>query len=802
MTKKIITVFGATGAQGGSVVNIFLNDAKLSKDWQVRGVTRDATKDSSKALAAKGVEVVAADLGDKASLAAAVKGASAVFAVTNYWDKMDKELEIQQGKNIADAALEAGVEHFIFSSLLDVNKLSKGALPDVYHFDSKAAVEEYIRTTSLPATFFLPGFYMANLPGGMFRQTPPDNAWGLSLPVPASAPIPLFDAATDTGKFVKGIVLHREKVLGKRVYAATSYVTAGEAVETFKKVYPEAGKTARFNELTHEQFKGALKGQGMPDFVAEEMLQNMRLLDEFGYYGGEKLDESHAIVEDKLTTWEEHVKNAKAFSGLSDPPAFSYPWPIPDPIFPSPLSNTSQNVVQILIFTASPIEVDLSKENFFLAGKVIMASPPKPWERAGAPTTAASITPMSAASIATPTPATSLSGGTPPAVPERPASLASTVDQNAAAYSRAGLGAAASPYGSYGGGAYSSPYSSPYSRMGSYGGYGGGMYGGGMYGGGYGGGMYGGGMYGGGMGMGGMGGMGGPNDPNSLTNRFNNSTQATFQMLEGIVGAFGGFAQMLESTYMATHSSFFAMVSVAEQFSNLRDTLGSILGIFTLMRWIRTLIAKITGRPPPADATALTPAAFAKFEGRSPIGPDGAPLGPPKASRKPLFFFLLAAFGLPYLMRKMINTMAASAEEEERRRMALAGAQQPLDPSKLDYCRLLYDYAPQPGNAVKDVDMEVRKGDLVAVLSKSDPIGNPSEWWRCRARDGRTGYLPSTYLEVIKRPGQPLAAIKGAPSDSSRSNSLTGAAPEKGPEIKTKIGDVSPESFQKSVFYN
>ncbi|KAK1547432.1 NmrA-like family protein [Colletotrichum paranaense] len=317
MTKKIITVFGATGAQGGSVVNIFLNDAKLSKDWQVRGVTRDATKDSSKALAAKGVEVVAADLGDKASLAAAVKGASAVFAVTNYWDKMDKELEIQQGKNIADAALEAGVEHFIFSSLLDVNKLSKGALPDVYHFDSKAAVEEYIRTTSLPATFFLPGFYMANLPGGMFRQTPPDNAWGLSLPVPASAPIPLFDAATDTGKFVKGIVLHREKVLGKRVYAATSYVTAGEAVETFKKVYPEAGKTARFNELTHEQFKGALKGQGMPDFVAEEMLQNMRLLDEFGYYGGEKLDESHAIVEDKLTTWEEHVKNAKAFSGLS-----------------------------------------------------------------------------------------------------------------------------------------------------------------------------------------------------------------------------------------------------------------------------------------------------------------------------------------------------------------------------------------------------------------------------------------------------------------------------------------------------
>jgi hypothetical protein len=97
-------------------------------------------------------------------------------------------------------------------------------------------------------------------------------------------------------------------------------------------------------------------------------------------------------------------------------------------------------------------------------------------------------------------------------------------------------------------------YSSPYSRFGTMGS---------MYGGGYGG--YGGmgGMYGGMGGMGGMyGGMPGqdPNDPNSLTNSFSQSTQATFQMIESIVGAFGGFAQMLESTYMATHSSFFGKI--------------------------------------------------------------------------------------------------------------------------------------------------------------------------------------------------------------------------------------------------
>lgn len=78
--------------------------------------------------------------------------------------------------------------------------------------------------------------------------------------------------------------------------------------------------------------------------------------------------------------------------------------------------------------------------------------------------------------------------------------------------------------------------------------------------------MYGGygGLYGGMGGYGGLGGYGGyqqpnVNDPNSLTNAFNQSTQATFQIIESIVQAFGGFAQMLESTYMATHSSFFGM---------------------------------------------------------------------------------------------------------------------------------------------------------------------------------------------------------------------------------------------------
>ena len=197
-------------------------------------------------------------------------------------------------------------------------------------------------------------------------------------------------------------------------------------------------------------------------------------------------------------------------------------------------------------------------------------SPPTPWETSGGATSAsvgespkiqsapiasnmtAGLTGLNS-STTTATP----SAGAPPPLPSVPDSLSTVANRNASTYSNMNRGYGASPYSSYGGGynSYSSPYSS-FGGMGS------------MYGGGYGG-MYGGmgGM--GGMGMGGMyGGMGMPGDPNnpqSLTQSFSQSTQATFQLIENIVGAFGGFAQMLQSTYMATHSSFFGMCSMVHE---------------------------------------------------------------------------------------------------------------------------------------------------------------------------------------------------------------------------------------------
>jgi hypothetical protein len=174
---------------------------------------------------------------------------------------------------------------------------SKGVLAHVAHFDSKANIEEYIRKSGLPATYFMPGFYMSNLPGGMFRQVPPNNDWTLALPVPSSTPIPLLDTADDTGKFVKAILNNREKTLGKRIYGATDYYTIDKLVKEFKETYPEAGKTAKSAELPPEVFKSNIMKTGAPEESAEELLQNMRLLHEFGYYFGASLDESHAVRE-------------------------------------------------------------------------------------------------------------------------------------------------------------------------------------------------------------------------------------------------------------------------------------------------------------------------------------------------------------------------------------------------------------------------------------------------------------------------------------------------------------------------
>jgi uncharacterized protein YbjT (DUF2867 family) len=148
-------------------VNAILAHPILSNEFKVRAIMRDPSKPNAQGLRSRGVETVKADLEHSESVTEALKDGVAVFAMTNYWEKQSKQLEVEQGKTVAHVCKAFGVKHLIWSALPHVSKMTNGVLKGVEHFDSKAEVAEYIETTKgdMVATYFMPGFYMQNIKG-------------------------------------------------------------------------------------------------------------------------------------------------------------------------------------------------------------------------------------------------------------------------------------------------------------------------------------------------------------------------------------------------------------------------------------------------------------------------------------------------------------------------------------------------------------------------------------------------------------------------------------------------------------
>ncbi|KAK9388728.1 hypothetical protein V1515DRAFT_597834 [Lipomyces mesembrius] len=300
--SKLITVFGATGNQGGSVIHTLLADPVLSREFRIRGITRDTNKPAAKELAEKGVELMSADMSSVTSVARAIQDAHTVFLVTNYWETMSRDTEYSQGKNVADAAKAAGVSHLIFSSLIHVTEATKGALPNVPHFDGKADIEKYIRAIGVPATFVLPGYFMSNLISLLKKKE--DDGYQMVLPVSDVARFPLFDVVSDTGKFVAAAIKNRSTVLGKDIYEAADYYSPSRIVKEFTEA---TSKPASWAQVPADQWK-----QYLPPAMAQEVLENYLLLEAPGYYAGADLKESHDLLEQKPTTWKEFVTKNKA----------------------------------------------------------------------------------------------------------------------------------------------------------------------------------------------------------------------------------------------------------------------------------------------------------------------------------------------------------------------------------------------------------------------------------------------------------------------------------------------------------
>ncbi|KAI4200251.1 MAG: hypothetical protein LQ346_002407 [Caloplaca aetnensis] len=301
--SKLLTVFGATGNQGGSVIKSVLANPQLSSEYKIRAVTRDPSKPSGKALADKGVEVVKADLKDKESVKKAVEGSSAVFGVTNYWELFSKDAEVEQGKNIADACKENGVSLLIWSSIPHATKMTNGKLPHLPHFDSKAEIGEYIREQNIPATFFHAGCFMSNISSQSIQKSDEGSIlyWNLN----PDTKMPLFDAADDTGKFVAGILLHQPELLGKDIYGASGWYTPTEIVNTIQEV---SGQKTTYQQVSDETFQSFL-----PEAIGEELKETFMLMRDYAYYGpgGDKiLAESLKYTDGKPSTFKEYVQRS------------------------------------------------------------------------------------------------------------------------------------------------------------------------------------------------------------------------------------------------------------------------------------------------------------------------------------------------------------------------------------------------------------------------------------------------------------------------------------------------------------
>lgn len=146
-----ILVTGATGTQGGAVLRELLD-----RGHDVRAVTRNPEQPAARELAELGAEVLYGDLDDPESLDPGLKGAHGVFSVQDFWEH-GYEREVRQGVELADRAREAGVEHFVYSSVGSAYRET-----DIAHFESKWEVEQHVRDVGFAYTILRPVFFMEN----------------------------------------------------------------------------------------------------------------------------------------------------------------------------------------------------------------------------------------------------------------------------------------------------------------------------------------------------------------------------------------------------------------------------------------------------------------------------------------------------------------------------------------------------------------------------------------------------------------------------------------------------------------
>lgn len=257
--KKIITIFGATGAQGGGLARAILNDP--GSEFAVRAVTRDRESPKAAELAAKGAEVVVADVDDAASVEKAMEGAYGAFCVTFFWAHFSAEKEMAEAKIMAEAAKKAGLKHVIWSTLEDTRlyvPLDDDRMPTlngkykVPHFDGKGESDHYFTDAGVPTTFLLASFYWDNLI--YFGAGPKRGEDGiLAITFPMGDKKLSGIAAEDIGKCAYGIFKKGPGMAGKRIGIAGDEPTCAEMAASLTRAL---GEEVRYNDVSPDVYRG------------------------------------------------------------------------------------------------------------------------------------------------------------------------------------------------------------------------------------------------------------------------------------------------------------------------------------------------------------------------------------------------------------------------------------------------------------------------------------------------------------------------------------------------------------------
>lgn len=294
-SKQVVLVFGATGIQGGSVVRWLLEDGTFA----VRAASRSATGAKAQELAAKGVEVVTANQHDEQAVAKAMEGVYAVFAVTQFWDPENQGQEEALGTKLVKAAKAAGVTHFIWSSLPDVEKITKGKW-QVPHFTDKAKVAAAVKEQGFQHTTFInAAAYYSNFKQFFAPRKADDGTLVFTLPLQPESMYAAFDT-DDMGIGVLAALMHPQQWgSGQAIAMVGTNQPIAKYIEQFAAVTQQK---ARYETMPLDAFEKA---------AGKEIAQMLGYFDEFGYFGdmdpntGNKAAES---VGKKLTTWEEWLK--------------------------------------------------------------------------------------------------------------------------------------------------------------------------------------------------------------------------------------------------------------------------------------------------------------------------------------------------------------------------------------------------------------------------------------------------------------------------------------------------------------